>query len=393
MLNVKVATLYSYVSRGLIRAYPGEQHRERTYLRADVERVRARAAARAGHAAVAAGALRWGEPVLDSSITEIRADGPAYRGQLATELAANATFEQVAELLWTGNLGVANLPWAQTLAGPKPPPADDVLAMLMAQVARQNVTRTSVPSSLLSAEAELRECRALIRAMAEWIAAWSGHSVEPVRRAKSVAEALALALGAKSHRAGHWLNQALILCADHELNASSFSARVAASTGAGLYACMLSALAAFSGPAHGYAGARVEALVDEMKSDRSARELLRARAQRGDLPGLLGHRLYPKGDPRGARLLELTRQVRVPGKRLQHMLALVDGAEALGLSPPDLDFGLVALSAALGLERGTSTIIFCVGRVAGWMAHIQEQRISGIMLRPRARYVPVSSEI
>src|SRR4051812_25702802 len=79
LLDVKVDTLYSYVSRGLIRAVAGERHRERRYLRSGLERLRTRAEARKGHTAVAAGALRWGEPVLDSSITEIREDGPSYR--------------------------------------------------------------------------------------------------------------------------------------------------------------------------------------------------------------------------------------------------------------------------------------------------------------------------
>src|ERR1700679_2135757 len=103
LLGVKRATLYAYASRGLVKSVPGEARRERLYIRADLERLKARHDARSGHGPVAAGALRWGEPVLESSVTGIDDRGPRYRGALATEIVeAGATFEEVAELLWTG---------------------------------------------------------------------------------------------------------------------------------------------------------------------------------------------------------------------------------------------------------------------------------------------------
>src|SRR5262250_3256835 len=104
ILGVKVATLYSYASRQWVRSFPSGRHREKRYLREDLERLRHRADARLGHEAVAAGALRWGEPVLSSSLTEIRPDGPWYRGHPVLELARTARFETVAELLWSGKL-------------------------------------------------------------------------------------------------------------------------------------------------------------------------------------------------------------------------------------------------------------------------------------------------
>jgi len=105
-LGVKLATLYAYASRGLVQSVPGPgPSRERHYSRADLARLKARHDARAGHAAVAAGALDWGEPVLESSITRIGVEGPVYRGHAAVALAsASLRFEQVAELLWTGTL-------------------------------------------------------------------------------------------------------------------------------------------------------------------------------------------------------------------------------------------------------------------------------------------------
>jgi len=109
---VKTQTLYSYVSRGWVRSTPAARGNERLYARADVERLKARGQARAGHAAVAAGALRWGEPILSTSISTIRDVGPVYRGHAATDLVRQgATFESVAELLWSGALDLDARGW------------------------------------------------------------------------------------------------------------------------------------------------------------------------------------------------------------------------------------------------------------------------------------------
>jgi citrate synthase len=386
LLNVKVATLYSYVSRGLIRTLPAERHRERRYVRSDVERVRARADARLGHAAVAAGALRWGEPVLDSAITELRPEGPAYRGQLAVELARVHSFEQAAELLWTGSLPDAGTRWMARPVPARPVVTGNALALLMSGVALQAARQQERAAA--SPAAELSASRQLIRAMACWSAGWAGRPVGPVRRAASVAGALASALGARRGAASERaIDEVLVLCADHELNASSFAARVASSAGADLYACILAALATFSGDRHGGEGARVEALISEVSTPRRARGVLRGRVRRGELLPGFGHPLYREGDPRAQVLLETARKLGARGSSLGRVLAVADAAEALGMERPNLDFGLVAVAAALGLPPGASAILFCLGRTAGWTAHIQEQRASGVLLRPRARYV------
>src|SRR5678816_668158 len=133
ILGVKVATLYSYASRRWVRSFPSGRHREKRYLRDDLQRLRHRADARLGHEAVAAGALRWGEPVLSSCLTEIRPDGPWYRGHPVVELAQTARFEAVAELLWTGILPATVQPWPRPRAraiGRFRGPANPVDAML-----------------------------------------------------------------------------------------------------------------------------------------------------------------------------------------------------------------------------------------------------------------------
>src|SRR6516164_9885531 len=111
ILGVKVATLYSYASRRWVRSFPSGRHREKRYLRDDLERLRHRADARLGHEAVASGALRWGEPVLSSAITELRSDGPWYRGHSAVALSRTQRFESVASLLWHGALPTRRVQW------------------------------------------------------------------------------------------------------------------------------------------------------------------------------------------------------------------------------------------------------------------------------------------
>ena len=118
LLEVKRPTLYSYASRGLVRTALGPDTRSRRYARADLLRLKARHDARSGHGPVAAGALRFGEPVLESSITELTQAGPRYRGHAVLDLVAHqAPFERVAELLWTGALP-AEARWPAPPAGP-----------------------------------------------------------------------------------------------------------------------------------------------------------------------------------------------------------------------------------------------------------------------------------
>src|SRR5262249_37348850 len=105
LLGVKMATLYAYASRGLVRSEPSGAGRARRYRTDDLLRLRTRRDARSGHGPVAAGALHWGEPVLETAVGTITDEGPVYRGQRAVELATGGvSFERVAELLWSGSL-------------------------------------------------------------------------------------------------------------------------------------------------------------------------------------------------------------------------------------------------------------------------------------------------
>jgi len=180
---------------------------------------------------------------------------------------------------------------------------------------------------------------------------------------------------------------ALVLCADHELNASAFASRVAASTGADIYACVSAALSALSGPRHGGAANRVEALVQEIGEPEAARRVVNERASRGDPVEGFGHPLYPGGDPRGQVLLELASALAPRAEGVRTCLALVDAMDRDGRGGVTLDAGLVALAAALGLPAGSAVGVFAVARSAGWIAHAVEQYEAGYLVRPRARYL------
>ncbi|HEY0138032.1 MAG TPA: citrate/2-methylcitrate synthase [Nannocystis sp.] len=394
LLGVKRETLYAYASRGLLRSEPGGPGRERLYNREDLERLRARRDARSGHGPVAAGALRWGEPVLESALTAIDPSGPRYRGQPAVELAASASFEAVAELLWSGalpdpaprwepagvGLRVASL--TALLPGDTPPLV--TLALAVAALGAADPGRYNH-----AIEAEKTRARGLIFRMA----ALAGAGIDPaqVRPAQAepdVAGALLVSLGVQATaRARRLMSRALVVCADHELNASAFAVRVAASAGADLYACVSAGLATLSGPRHGGVVDRVEALVTEVGRPERAQEVVQERARRGEeVPGF-GHPLYPAGDPRAALLLAAAIEHAPRSPRLRTLEAIVAAMREAGREPPNLDIGLASTGVALGIPLRTSVAMFAVGRAAGWIAHAFEQRAAGFLLRPRARYV------
>ncbi len=113
LLGIKLASLYTYVSRGLLRPVRHPHRKENRYQRGDVECLKVRSSARQGHGAVAANAMRWGQPVMDTGISEISDEGPRYRGHLASDLVRHpGVFENVAELLWTGVLTDSPHAWS-----------------------------------------------------------------------------------------------------------------------------------------------------------------------------------------------------------------------------------------------------------------------------------------
>jgi citrate synthase len=378
-LSVSTATLYSYVSRGLLRSEPTSANsRSRRYLAADVYALRQRKEQRRNPSSVAATVLDFGEPVLSSGITLILGGRLYYRGYDACDLARDATFESVANLLWTGEL--------DTPAAEEPIPAA-WLALL------DNVPAQTTPLAALQSLLPLvQTLDASAHDIAPAAVARLGQSVIQLLiaiiggdpRAKSVVNGLRRAWQPTLPDASSILNAMLVLTADHELNISSFTARCVASTGAPPHAALAAALAALQGPRHGGQTLRCEAFLREVAWD--GPQAVTNRLRRGDaLPGF-GHLLYPDGDPRGNFLVEAALAAAPDSSAASVIRTTRDTVFAqVGLAP-SLDFGLVAAGRILGLPSGAPLLIFALGRIAGWIGHIIEQYQADHLIRPRARY-------
>lgn len=399
MLRIKPQTLYTYVSRGLIRSVAQLDRKQRLYYREDIENVRARSVARHGQGAMAESAMRWGgQPVINTSITEITPEGPLYRGRSALELARSGnSLEAVAELLWTGVLHHEPMRWDQE---PLPPEFVGLMNAVALHGPRQPIARiyalaTSMLGIAETAGSEIRR-GTTISAARQLMLALTGCvgylAPEPAfstpQLGKSIAESISTVFSLESATtAGSAINQALVLCADHELSSSTFAARVAASTGAELRACVLAAIAAHSGATLGGACDLAEDLLRGAKTSDDVTRRLEAAEQAGArVPGF-NLPVYPKGDPRARHLLRLAESLAPQSPRALLIGAFIDQAERRLHLRPSIEVGLVALTAALNMPERSASALWTLGRTVGWIAHVLEQRLAGFVLRPRAKYV------
>ncbi len=361
-LGLKPQTLYAYVSRGRIEARPDETDaRHSLYRAADVARLEQRKARGRRQAAVAEETIAWGEPVLASSITTVAHGKLWYRGLDAEALAQTSRLEDVARLLWA--CGDERFP-NQDNAIP-PGSAYDRLFQALA-------SRAAIGPAMRGrrSEALYFEAAALLDLLVDAVAGEPGHG--PIH------QRLARAWGCDVDGAD-LIRRALVLLADHELNASTFAARVTASTGASLAACALAGLAALSGPLHGGMVLRVQAFFEEARKIGPPAAVTARLAIGAGTPGF-GHPLYPEGDPRARALLSAFRP-----HPAQAQLATVVG-EMTG-ERPNIDFALTALADRLRLPSNAPFQIFAIARSTGWIAHALEQSQTGKLIRPRARYV------
>src|SRR5687768_3887142 len=358
-LGVRLATLYAYVSRGMIRSEAGGG-RSRRYRAEDVRRLKERKERRRDPDAAVEGALSWGTPVLESAITLVTDDRLYYRGRDAVGLSAGSTVEEVAALIWTGDPGEA----AEHFAGDSPevpPGARAVMGGLPTVEAFQALLPLAAaadPAAYdLRPEAVARTGARILRLMTVAITGNTGTGLaETLRRGWCPGEAGAARL----------LGAALILCADHELPVSTFAARCVASSEATPYAVVAAGLAALGGIKHGGQTELVEAFLREVEAAGDAQRAISGRLRRGErIPGF-GHSLYPEGDPRGAELLRITTAA-YPDSPAVTLSAEV-AVETLGLMDerPTLDFGLVTLARALGLPARGAVALFALGRTIGW---------------------------
>ncbi|MER8371235.1 citrate synthase [Mesorhizobium sp. M1406] len=364
-LQVRAQTLYAYVSRGRIGMRPDRADPRRSQYRADdIAALATRRARGRSPSAIAESAIAWGEPSIVTSISTVSHGRLVYRGQDAAALSENATLEETAAVLWA-------LPKPVAFEAPlleEPYQAGRAAAFArLAVLAGQG--RPSLGRSAASLHADAAH---VVGVLASALGTSAG--LEPIHQR--------LAQGWSVDGGGaDAIRRALVLLADHELNASTFAARVAVSTGAPLAACLLAGLATLSGPRHGGAGEAVMQLAEDAARHGADATIRRWLSHDRPLPGF-GHQLYPDGDPRAEALLSV---IEVDGT----LSSLRDAALAATGALPNIDFGLAALTRNLGLPRDAPFRLFALARSVGWAAHTVEQITSGGLIRPRGRYVGV----
>lgn len=356
-LGVKAQTLYAYTSRGRIRMQPDPVDSRRSLYNADdIAEVSVRKARGRKPASIAASSMDWGEPAIPTGLSTVHRGQLHYCGRDAMELARNATIEEIAALLW----GVD-----QTMAfpGSAAETGDDAFSFLATHAVRGQ------PILGRNSQHIARDAAYLIGGLASVCGA--ANSAGPIH------ERIAHGWNCDTQTAER-LRQALVAMADHDLNASTFAARVAASTGASLPACLLAGLCTLSGPRHGGAGDALRHLVEDARQQGATKAVRHWLARDRMLPGF-GHNLYPNGDPRASLMLSDI-------KPSDNLKGLADSVLEISGLLPNCDYSLAVMVDALGLPADAPFKIFLIGRAVGWSAHVIEQNRDGTLIRPRGRY-------
>jgi citrate synthase len=361
-LKVRAQTLYAYVSRGRIGMRPDQADPRRSQYRADdIAALATRRARGRRPSAIAESAIAWGEPAIATSISTVLHGRLIYRGKDAVLLSDEATLEEAASILWA-------LPEPAHF-GPSPAdaPRQSGQAAAFAQLA--TLAGEGLPSLGRGAASLHADAAQAIGVLANALGAAPGPDAVHRRLARSWSVD---AVGTDAIR------RALVLLADHELNASTFAARVAASTGAPIAACLLAGLATLSGPRHGGAGEAVMQLAEDAALHGAGPTISRWLQHDRPLPGF-GHPLYPESDVRATALM---REIAVDDT----LRALIEAALAATGMRPNIDFALTALTRSLSLPSDAPFRLFALGRSVGWAAHAVEQVTAGTLIRPRGRY-------
>lgn len=381
-LGVKPATLYAYVSRGVLRRRQAEGSQRSLFNADEVETLarRGRPRHRPGRNDIA----------IESRLTRLGPDRPYYRGHDALALAVSQPFENVAELLWSGELPTGTIRWE--------PDADAVRAAVTAQsglpsrvlpIDRLGIVVTTLAASdpmrfHLEPPAVVATGRALISGMVDAL---------PTLGSANASEGIAAALWPKlcpnppSPQLLPALEAALVLLADHELAASTLAARVAASVRADPYAVVTAGLGVLAGPLHGGAALGVERLLAETAEPEDVPRVIDERLRSGErIPGF-GHTVYKNGDGRGEVLLDLVRAAVPDSDRVAVADAFVAELTRRKLPRLNIDFAIATLGAVAGMVPGSGQAIFAIARTAGWLAHALEEYERRSPLRPRAVYV------
>lgn len=351
-------------------------------------------------------------PILESSITLIAGDTLYYRGHDAVELAASRSIGEVASLIWTGQFDAPLAAVAGTAAekaarpaAPKRrlpfiPRAQSMVAVasthdpLACDLRPDSVALTGwrIVDLLTRAASEARglDPRSSVArgldARSSEARGLDARSLDGRAPTSPIDERLARTWGVR-RGGGDILRAALILCADHELNVSAFTARCVASSGSNPYAVVIAGLAALEGVKHGGMTARVESMLHSVRREHDLRAALADRLRRGETIDGFGHPLYRNGDPRATALLAMLADCYPRSPERAFAAGLADAAGSVLREQPTLDYALATVARVLRLPTGAPLTLFAIGRAIGWIGHAIEQYATNQIIRPRAKYV------
>jgi citrate synthase len=384
-LGVQRATVYAYVSRGLLGRTLAPDGRTSRFDPNEVEELGRRGRPRRG---VRSGTV---DVVLSTAITAIDGDRLVLRGHDLADLLGAVPYEAVAELLWTGELGDGR-PWSP------PTGAEEAVADATAWMPADAppATRLAAAISALAAldpgRGDLRP--ATVTAKAGPLLATLPHCLPLLGGSGPVGDDPALSralwprlspLRATKVRLAV-LDATLVALADHEMATSTLAARVAASTRANPYACLLAAVGAGSGPLHGRAAVSTQRLLTEAAMGTPASVVVATSLEdRGAVPGF-GHPVYTGPDPRAVLVMHRLTGVAPPGTMGIVEAVATAGRAATGLEP-NVDFALGAVATAFRMPLGATEAVFLTARTAGWLAHVVEEHGERpLRFRPRSLY-------
>jgi citrate synthase len=358
--------------------------------------------------ATVAGKGLEGVAATTSAISSIIGSTLTYRGIDINELAEYSTFEEVAYLLWYGELPSEEqlTSFQRSLAENRELPTQviDLLRNFPSGANAMAMLRTAVSALAfydplaeeMSEDANHRKAVGLLAKFPTLVAAMqrirSGQ--EPVAPDSSLGEAcnfLYMLNGQPpTDLAAHIMDVALVLHADHELNASTFAARVAASTLSDMHSALVAAICTLKGPLHGGANEAVMKTLERVGSADNVPTYVREALARKERIMGFGHRVYKEGDPRARWLKCMSQQLagETGNPTWYDMSArMEDEVKADKGLLPNVDFYSASVYTYLGIPRDLFTPIFAVSRVSGWIAHILEQYADNRLIRPRAEYV------
>jgi citrate synthase len=349
-----------------------------------------------------------------SSISSIIDGILTYRGIDIDDLAENATFEEVAYLLWYGKLPnrseLAQLIQDLNQYAPIPSGVIDQIKLYPKDTNSMAALRTAVSCLALydeeandmTPESNLRKAIKLQAQIPTIIAAFARiregkEPIAPKNDATSIAQNfLYMLIGEEPDKVAiEALDKALVLHADHELNASTFAARVTVATLSDIYSGVTSAIGALKGPLHGGANEAVMAMLEDVGSFDNVENYINTKLENKEKIMGFGHRVYKNGDPRAKHLQKMSNELgKITGNMNWYNMSIkieemVTGQKGL---KPNVDFYSASVYTSLEIPRDLFTPIFAISRASGWTAHILEQFENNRLIRPRAEYTGLSNQ-